>query len=482
MTNSYQLDKLVETTGNFKKTVSKKTGLPTGINVEVCIRDKGKIKFRDYKSFPYTLDGYHDGLKWKREVTESVKIGKPINLIKAEGITLEHAITLADTDVKEGWHQCDENYRSACFKALGRFETFIGSKRNLRTIGADDMEAYSHELLKLRKVNKKGENKRLTFRTLNQQLIQIGKVFNLAFRRGYLDKQILVPKFNEKRQPPIDKRPFNYIEDKDGNVLVNEEQDFYDACNRRGGVFNEYAMIVQWGVNTGMREEEIINARINWVNWESKLLQIPAIVTKAKKARDVYLNPIAYSIAKYFKNGRKGNIKLFVSHYPAVLKRERESVHGDGGMFKWYSTKLRHYFVKIKNDLGIDDNRLTFHSTRHTAISRLINSPSRPSIFDVKEWIGHADVETTMGYWQQEAQANSQMSNELLLHPAANRTISNEKLLKTYLGNDNVIQIPFHDGEGHWLSNPKWQSHKENVVSAKRKAFKLGRPKTFSRF
>lgn len=482
MTNSLQLDKLIETTGNFKKTVSKKTGIASGILVEICIRKKKKILFRDSKSFTYSLDGYHDAVKWKREITESIKIGKPINLIKAEGITLDLAIELADSDVKEGWHQCAEEYRAACFKSLGRFSDFVGNKRNLRTLGDDDMEAFSHELLKIRKTNKKGESKQLTFRTMNQMLIQIGKVFNLAFRRGYIDKPIRVPKFNEKKQPPIDKRPFSYIEDDNGNVVTNEEQDFYNACNRRGGVFNEYAMILQLGVNTGMREEELINARINWIDWDRKLLQIPAIVTKAKKARDVHLNPIAFSIAKYFKHGRKGNVKLLVSHYPAVLKREQVSVHGDAGMFKWYSTKLRHYFVKIKDDLGIDDNRLTFHSTRHTAISRLINSPSRPSIFDVKEWIGHEDVETTMGYWQQETRAKSQMSNELLLHPAAHRTISNEKLLKTYLGKDNVIEIPFHDGAGHWTLNKKWEDKKLEVMQRKRRAGTMGRPKTFSRY
>ena len=156
---------------------------------------------------------------WFSGIARAKKLTQKLqNLIKAEGITLDLAIELADSDVKEGWHQCAEEYRAACFKSLGRFSDFVGNKRNLRTLGDDDMEAFSHELLKIRKTNKKGESKQLTFRTMNQMLIQIGKVFNLAFRRGYIDKPIEYIK--EKTLKIVDYKSSKYKFIKARNIAI----------------------------------------------------------------------------------------------------------------------------------------------------------------------------------------------------------------------------------------------------------------------
>ena len=53
------------------------------------------------------MDGYHEALAWHREITDAVRTGRVINLIKAEGITVANAIKLCESDLKDGWHACN---------------------------------------------------------------------------------------------------------------------------------------------------------------------------------------------------------------------------------------------------------------------------------------------------------------------------------------------------------------------------------------
>tara|TARA_R100000388_G_scaffold90168_2_gene71388 strand:- start:80 stop:1567 length:1488 start_codon:yes stop_codon:yes gene_type:complete len=468
MATNATLNKLIDQTRQFKL-VTDKHNLPTGIKVEACVRKKGKTVFRKSQTFLYNMDGYHEALAWHREITDAVRTGRVINLIKAEGITVANAIKLCESDLKDGWHACKQYYVDDALKICGHFERHVGKDRNLNTITYEDLEAYVMELLKIRKGNttKNKHAKPLTFRTINLRMTIIGKLFNLAYKRGYLKGKPEIPKLNQKKQPPIDKRPFRFIKDDKGNVVVNEEQDFYNECRKKGGVFNEFGMIVQLAINTGMREGELINTKISWIDFKAKRINIPANMTKAYKRREVALNPIAWAIVKYFVNGRKGNVKLLVSHYKAKLKREQMPINGDIGMFKWYATKIVNYFAEIKERMGVTDPRLTFHSTRHTAVSRLINNPiEKPSVFDVKEWIGHSEVQTTLNYWEQENNKNAELSDSMLMHPANLASVSNEEVLKAYaLDNPKVELLEQFDNKGQWTRNPKWNDTKALAVA-----------------
>ena len=486
MVSNQHLIKLIKNTKQFKL-VTDRHNVPTGIKVEAFVRKKGKTAYRKSRTFLFSMDAYHEALAWHREITAAVQEGRVINLIKAEGLTIEKAVLLCENDLKDGWHQCKEDYKADVAKIIGHFEMFMGKDRNLNTITYQDLEAYTMELLKIRKGGGKKGNpyKPLTFRTINLRMTIIGKLFNLAYKRGYLKGKPEIPKLNTKKQPPIDKRPFKFIKDDKGNVIVNEEQQFYDECRKKGGVFNEFAMIVQLAINTGMREMELIKTQLTWIDLAAKTITIPAMETKAYKERVVALNPIALAIVKYFINGRKGKVKLLVSHYKAKLVREQMPINGDIGMFKWYASKIVNYFAEIKERMGITDPRLTFHSTRHTAVSRLINNPIQaPSVFDVKEWIGHSEVQTTLGYWEQEDNRNSELSNSMLMHPANLASVSNEEVLKAYaLDNADVVKLPFMDNRGYWRDNPKFkelsqqQTLKANETKAMRKRIRhSGKP------
>ena len=465
MVTNQHLIRLIKNTKQFKL-VTDRHNQPTGIKVEAFVRKKGKTAYRKSRTFLFNMDAYHEALAWHREITAAVQEGRVINLIKAEGLTIAKAILLCENDLKDGWHQCKDDYRADVAKIVGHFEQFMGKDRNLNTITYQDLEAYTMELLKIRKGGGKNGSpyKPLTFRTINLRMTIIGKLFNLAYMRGYLKGKPEIPKLNTKKQPPIDKRPFKFVKDEKGNVVVNEEQAFYDECRKKGGVFNEFAMIVQLAINTGMREMELIKTQLTWIDLKAKTITIPAMETKAYKERVVALNPIAFAIVKYFINGRKGKIKLLVSHYKAKLVREQMPVNGDIGMFKWYASKIVNYFAEIKQAMGVDDPRLTFHSTRHTAVTRLINNPiQQPSVFDVKEWIGHSEVQTTLGYWEQEDNKNHELADSMLMHPANLASVSNEEVLKAYaLDSKDVVKLPFLDNRGAWSQNPKWEHLKEN--------------------
>ena len=67
---------------------------------------------------------------------------------------------------------------------------------------------------------------------------------------------------------------------------------------------------------------------------------------------------------------------------------------GVGGRYLDASALYRRYKATLKR-AGLRD--LRFHDLRHTFGTQVIGNP-QVSILQLKEWMGHADIETTMKY------------------------------------------------------------------------------------
>jgi len=139
--------------------------------------------------------------------------------------------------------------------------------------------------------------------------------------------------------------------------------------------------VVIFAVLTGMRRGEITNLRWEEVDLSRKLLTIqsnPTFKTKNGKRRTIPLNETALYIlsARHGKN---------VSEYVFTLNNKKIS---EG----W----LTHAFKKAVYDVRLKDDRLHFHSLRHTFASWLVQDGV--SIYAVKELLGHSDVKTTQVY------------------------------------------------------------------------------------
>lgn len=139
--------------------------------------------------------------------------------------------------------------------------------------------------------------------------------------------------------------------------------------------------VVIFAVLTGMRRGEITNLRWQDVDLSRKLLTIqssPTFKTKSGKRRTIPLNETAL----YILSARHGKD---TSEYVFLL---------NGGKIsdEW----LTHAFKKAVYDVRLPDDRLHFHSLRHTFASWLVQDGV--SIYAVKELLGHSDVKTTQVY------------------------------------------------------------------------------------
>ncbi len=139
--------------------------------------------------------------------------------------------------------------------------------------------------------------------------------------------------------------------------------------------------VVVFAVLTGLRRGEITNLRWQDVDLSRKLLTIqssPTFKTKSGKRRTIPLNETAF----YILSARQGKD---TSEYVFSL---------NGGKISegW----LTHAFKKAVYDVRLPDDRLHFHSLRHTFASWLVQDGV--SIYAVKELLGHSDVKTTQVY------------------------------------------------------------------------------------
>jgi integrase len=138
---------------------------------------------------------------------------------------------------------------------------------------------------------------------------------------------------------------------------------------------------------TGLRRGELVALRWRDVSFAGQYLRVTASYTerelstpKSGKVRSVPLAPeVAQALARLSQRGQ------WTSEDDLVFP-------GFGGGYLDASALYRRYKLALQR-AGLRD--LRFHDLRHTFGTRAI---SKASILQVKEWMGHADVQTTMQY------------------------------------------------------------------------------------
>lgn len=128
-------------------------------------------------------------------------------------------------------------------------------------------------------------------------------------------------------------------------------------------------------MTTGMRRGEALKLRWEHINLESRVIDLPAGITKAGRSRTI---PIPIVLAQHLTG----------------LKRECEFVvHQNGQQVSWVKTfwrglKKRLTFEKARN--------LTLHGLRHNYTSWLARSGADP--YAIRDWLGHRDLRMTQHY------------------------------------------------------------------------------------
>lgn len=136
---------------------------------------------------------------------------------------------------------------------------------------------------------------------------------------------------------------------------------------------------------TGLRLGELINLKWNMIDFENGIItlrQSESFLTKNKRERTIPINKTLFEILiRIYNQQSNREVKSFV-----FKKLNRLPINGD-----WVSKS----FKRTVKEVGLD-NKIHFHTLRHSFASNLIKSGV--SVFVVKELLGHADIGTTQIY------------------------------------------------------------------------------------
>jgi len=199
--------------------------------------------------------------------------------------------------------------------------------------------------------------------TVKRDLANLSSLFNWGISKGYL-KQNLVQGIKKPRLP--EKQPL-FFDEISYQILLKQ-------INNK-----DLSDIVQFAVNTGLRQGELIRLEWSQINFKERYLILDNRnhLTKSKKVRSVPLNLTALQILTDREKQKKGNNVFYL--LDKIIKPD-------------YLSRMFKQFV-IKSKLN---NKLNFHSLRHTFASWLVQK--NVPIQQVQQLLGHSDLRTTLIY------------------------------------------------------------------------------------
>jgi len=208
----------------------------------------------------------------------------------------------------------------------------------------------------------------LSKRSINNALKHLHAIYNYAHKLGLYDGR---NPFAEADRYALPKSPPKRLKaDEIPALLQIAQQDGRDAH-----------LIFALGILAGLRKSEIVNARWEWFDFDSKLITIQSghgFVIKDKDARTIPLNQELAAI-----------LRLYREETGYVIK-PGQTKEGDY-RYRYNFEKL---FRRVKKNAGLP--WLTPNTLRHTFGSVLADKGV--SIYKIMKWMGHADIRTTQVY------------------------------------------------------------------------------------
>ena len=231
---------------------------------------------------------------------------------------------------------------------------FFGKAKPVREITSDKIGDYFASLLTAKNYRKSGAYRS---GTLRRYLFALSRILRTALEHGQLDALPKMPRIKSQ-------------EGRIRFISVSEEKKLLSACPVFGG--KELSDVVQCLLYTGLRTGEL---------WRLQKSDINADIT----ALTVWES----------KSGRARTIPI-VHHIRDIIVR-RLAEQAGSKLFPYNNFWLRHRWLKIKEYMALSaDAQFVPHILRHTCATRLARGGV--SLRIVKEWLGHADIQTTMRY------------------------------------------------------------------------------------
>ena len=250
-------------------------------------------------------------------------------------------------------------YRSDLERGLFVFLRKLGIC-DLASVNTDDIRNYSY-FLTLTKHNSNFTRKR--------KLASLKSFFNYLVETKVL-KMNVAATIKSPKLP--DKKPAYLTEAECHRLLQAVVQNAKPKFKER-----DLAMIILF-LHTGMRVSELINLKLENVDFESALVKV---VRKGKKEQHIHLNSEAvYALQKYLVTRQSPDGCLFVNSNGQKLSRS--SIYG----------RVKRYLLAT----GITKSKWGPHVLRHTFCTRLHQKGVDPLV--LKELAGHRSLNTTMRY------------------------------------------------------------------------------------
>jgi len=265
---------------------------------------------------------------------------------------------------------------------LIHFRAYFG-KQKLTEITYGDVFSYRSERLKI--LTPKGTTR--TIASMNRELAYLRRIFNIALRQGWINKnpinsgENLILTSCERRRERI--------------LTFDEEQKLLEVCcseireikyKRKGKeitakITNEREHLKPLLVallDTGARLGEMLKLTWRDIDLDKRLITIKARNTKTLKQRQVAITQRFYDILTILSN--------------------KQGVISDSLVFG-IKNNVRKSFTSACKDAGIQPSGIhgiTLHSLRHSAASRLVNG--QMPIQMVGRILGHTQPQTTYRY------------------------------------------------------------------------------------
>lgn len=201
--------------------------------------------------------------------------------------------------------------------------------------------------------------------TVNIDLRTIRASFNTAVRWGLIETN---PFSRQKLVPIPEATPLFFTKD-DFRKLINSIKEEW------------LKEMVIFATLTGLRRGELVNLRWSEVDLDRKTISIqssPTFKTKNGKKRIVPLNDTAYYI--------------LLSKQKSGPSTHVFTLNGKPVLDEWLSHKFKWYVYDCK----FREDRLHFHSLRHTFASWLVQDGV--SLYEVQKLLGHSNISVTQIY------------------------------------------------------------------------------------